>query len=404
MTPTTAQGFVSRPAAVVHRAQTTHRLAFIEGMRALCAVYVVLGHIVNLVDPSRAMLKPSHAPAWMQSLFRPFQEGHLAVSSFIVISGFCLAHAAYERDDPTLKRVGDFFRRRAARILPAYYACLAISILTALTITPIPGGMPFAQYLPVTRDNVLAHVFLIHNWRPEWMYKINGVLWSIAVEVQLYFLLPGLMRGLRHYGWFSVLVLCIGIALAVLGWVPRGVKLYPWYLPLFFFGAVGADWARRRYLRPELQMLGVAGLAMACYGCAQKWDQPVTDSLFALGVVALLVLGTQAEARNARALPIKLLGWAPLAFVGSFSYSLYLIHHPVLQTLFIFRPKLVHSQRGELLYMLSTALPLALLAAFGFGLLFEGRWVRPAWGRLRQRLAAKGNPWAQGPRPVNSSS
>jgi peptidoglycan/LPS O-acetylase OafA/YrhL len=354
-------------------------------MRALCALYVVLGHIANIVDPARALLKPSKAPVWMQTLFRPFQEGHLAVAAFIVISGFCLAHAALERDDPRLTELKSFFTRRCLRILPAYYACLAISTLVAWRITPIPGGMPFAQYIPVTKANLAAHVFMVHNLRPDWMYKINGVLWSIAIEFQLYFLFPGIMRTLKRWGWLTTLVMGAAIAFTVVDFVPHGVKLYAWYLPLFSLGAVGAVWARRKFLRPELMLLGAVGMGISIWGCGHKWDLWLTDSCFALGILAVLVLGTHAgsQSTQSRNPLLQSLKWKPLVLVGSFSYSLYLMHHPVLQSLFIFRPKTVHSQTAELIYLVVVGLPLILLIAFGFGLVCERRWVQAALSRFR---------------------
>ncbi|WP_410959855.1 acyltransferase family protein, partial [Salmonella sp. SAL4356] len=60
--------------------------------------------------------------------------GHLAVSIFIVISGFCLALPVVAAGDRMRDGSLNFFKRRARRILPPYYGALAFSLLLIATV------------------------------------------------------------------------------------------------------------------------------------------------------------------------------------------------------------------------------------------------------------------------------
>ena len=273
-----------------------YRLPFIEGIRGLAALYVVIGHICSMSDPRAFQGQTSHAPLWVQQVMAPFWNGHLAVAAFIVVSGFCLQMSLFPGKDGHIKRLGEYFKRRARRRLPAYYACLAASIAVCYAVTMHQKGMPFEQYLPVTQQNVLAHLFLVHNWSPEWMYKLNGVLWSIAIEAQLYVVFPVLIFVAFKAGRFLTAVLTSVIGFGVVYQWPETVKLYPWYLALFTFGLLAAHLAFRPSLKqgvmPRLAMwlslaLGVLSIASIRYGL----PMPLTDALGAASIAALLYSG-----------------------------------------------------------------------------------------------------------------
>src|SRR5579862_3526623 len=212
------------------------RLAFIEGLRGVAALYVVLTHIGSMVDPSHLSGTDSKAPEWLQALIRPFWFGHLAVAAFIVLSGYCLQTSLFGGKDGRIHNFRKFYARRARRILPPYYATLILSVLVSIYITSKQPGMPFSQYVPVTQENVLAHVFMVHNFSPDWMYKLNGVLWSIAIEWQLYILFPILVALLLKVGRVLYVAVSALAAVALLMYIPDAIKLYVWYVPLFALG------------------------------------------------------------------------------------------------------------------------------------------------------------------------
>ncbi len=355
----------------------------------MAALYVVLGHIAALVDPSSLTHLPSKAPVWLQSILGVFGYGHLAVAAFIVISGFCLWLALFQRNDTGVADVGKFLIRRCKRILPAYYGCLLVSILVALYVTPRGHGMPFSQYLPVTEDNVLAHAFMVQNVNPSWMYKLNGVLWSISIEFQLYFLFPLLARGMRRPGWLPVLVATIVASVAMALMIPRGVKLYPWFLAFFFVGMVAAWYALAKPSKgPWLWFIGALGLATCIVATSADWSPIISECGIVLTVIALLAEGTRADYKGKKSIA-SVFAVRPLAFVGAFSYSLYLMHHPILQVFAIFRPRMFHTPLRELAYLLAIGLPVVLALSLGFSLVCERQWVIKALKALKDEPCRK---------------
>ncbi|MFZ4509050.1 MAG: acyltransferase family protein [Fimbriimonas sp.] len=352
------------------------RLAFLEGMRGLAALYVMVGHFCSMSDPGAIFLGKPKSPGWLQAVMSPFWYGHLAVASFLVISGFCLQLSLFGRGDGELRDVRSFFRRRALRILPPYYACLVLSLIVCATVTVRYPVLPFSQYVPVTPESLVAHVLLVHNFNPAWMYKINGVLWSIAIEAQMYLLFPAMSR-ITHWGarW-GLLVLCLLISGSVLMLVPESLKLYPWYLALFAGGMVAAHCAYRphpvRGLQPSAAWSTVILSALAC-GVVSAFRVPLPISDLCVGLTcAALCYALTIEPSG---WVFRFLSWDPLVRVGAFSYSLYLMHHPIQQVIYHVRPAWVSTELRTFGYLLACS-PIILMLCYVFHLAVERPFMR----------------------------
>lgn len=351
-------------------AESRDRLGFIEGLRGLAALYVVLQHICTLVDPRFLMQRPDAQPRWLAGVMSTLWYGHFAVAAFIVLSGFCLQMSLYGRKDGRLTDLPTFLKRRCWRILPPYYACLALSLLVCHFVTSRQEGLPWSQYLPVTTENVAAHVFMIHNLSREWMYKINGVLWSISIEFQLYFLFPLIAAALWKLGARWVLPVAVALVAVPLAARPELEKLYLWYGALFVLGMCGARWAfDTRLTRPAYQpTLVVAAVSFIVSILSLQWTKELywRDGLMGVAIVALLMAGVV----RPTAPWTRWIGAKPLLWLGSFSYSLYLMHHPVLQVLFVSRPEWASTVTRQIGF-LAACLPIILAVCYGFYLVFE---------------------------------
>src|ERR687883_1606131 len=111
------------------------RLAGLDGLRGMAALFVVVHHVFLRAFPGYPV---DRAPFWAAG----FIYGRFAVVVFIVLSGFSLALAP-ARHGWRLDGVSRFAVRRAGRILPPYFAALVFSLVVAWLILPPPGqGVP----------------------------------------------------------------------------------------------------------------------------------------------------------------------------------------------------------------------------------------------------------------------
>src|SRR5437899_469245 len=109
------------------------RVAGLDGMRGLAALYVVIFHCWL-----QTFHKFYRGPIWLGWL----RYGHLAVVFFLACSGFSLAISPAVQGW-RLGSVARYARRRAWRILPPYWAALAFSLAIAWAVTPQPhSGRP----------------------------------------------------------------------------------------------------------------------------------------------------------------------------------------------------------------------------------------------------------------------
>lgn len=352
------------------------RLGFIDGLRGIAAFYVVLQHVCTLIDPYHKMQRAGAEPLWLKLTMAPLWYGHFAVAAFIVISGYSLQLSLYNRSDGRILDLKKFFVRRCRRIMPPYYACLALSLVVCWLVTSRQQGLPWSQYLPVTWGNTAAHAFMVQNLSPAWMYKINGVLWSISIEFQLYFIFPFLVWLLWKHGRAAIMLPLIAAALLALWLVAPAMKLYVWYAPLFGLGMAAAQIGFdprvvvRGNCRAWLTLATIFGVA-AIASISFTQLLVIRDSLGGIAVACLLAAG----AVRPHARTLRFLGCTFLIWLGGFSYSLYLVHHLVLQVLYVARPAWAHDIPSQFLYLV-LCLPLVVGFCWVFSQFFEQPFLR----------------------------
>jgi peptidoglycan/LPS O-acetylase OafA/YrhL len=357
------------------------RLAFLDGLRGLAALYVVLHHAA-LEVPAQSL---GRGAVLVRSLLR---HGHFAVAVFIVLSGYCLMRPV-AADPGGCLRGGTlgFLGRRARRILPPYYAAL---VLCWLLIALVPGlGRPeqvrWDRALPAFEPGVVAsHLLLVHNLDERWIFKIDPPLWSVATECQIYLLFPALLVLWRRHGRAVAVAAAFaaGNAIAALaGWLDQAAlgQLCPWYTGLFALGMAGAVGSRppagdergtKRF--GLLAVLGGAALVLGFLAARHGIDVSVLLADLLVGAVAtgLIVQGARVAATSRRGV-FRLLESRGVVALGSFSYSLYLTHFPLLALCGRALRGWSLGAETRLAAMLLAATPLCVLAAFVFHLAFE---------------------------------
>jgi peptidoglycan/LPS O-acetylase OafA/YrhL len=289
------------------------QLAFradIQILRAVAIVGVLIYH-----------LWPSALPA-----------GLLGVDLFFVVSGFLMA---YLYGDMSQMRARDFWLRRGRRILPAYYVTILLTLVaSALIVLP--------HELREVGDASIASAMLLPNFN-YWLSAsyFNGDtfrpllhLWSLGVEAQFYLVFPLIAWFWRKARWTVMVAAAGSLAICMVMTVVSAKTsffLLPFRLWEFLFGVLAAKVALSP-IGPNLTnrswIGGVALVALvAVMGIPMHGDQHpglwavVTCSL----TVIVLLFGlpwTSSAAGGA------------LKVVGDYSYSLYLVHFPVILLFF----------------------------------------------------------------------
>ena len=317
------------------KSQARVHLNYLDGLRALTALYVVLYHAVTwqVMHPTGLALKLT---AWLL-------YGHFAVDIFIVISGFSLMLPVVRSDGSVRGGYWGFMRRRAKRILPPYYFALLCTTLLALTIISSASQTVWGMRLPVTLPAIVTHIFLLQDVVNKYFYSISAPFWSIAVEWQLYFVFPLLILAWNRFGGFRTIfgTLVISSFLLVVLRHTAFSGITPQYLALFSFGMLGATisysreafWEKMRLPLFWWPTLIITASASAFF-CHLHNDYLVVQTHagqadFLVGFTAMCFLVV--SSLPGRNIVQKVLSWQPFVFVGTFAYSLYLIHYPLMQ-------------------------------------------------------------------------
>jgi peptidoglycan/LPS O-acetylase OafA/YrhL len=353
--------------AAVGAAPARPWLAGLDGVRGLAALFVVVNHIFLRAFPGYPV---DNAPWWAGW----FIYGRFGVVVFIVLSGFSLALSPARRGW-RLGGIRGFARRRALRILPAYYAALAFSLAVAWLVVPPPGELvPDAKSVAV---NGLLVQNLVGAPTPDRSF------WSIAVEAQLYVAFPLLLLMVRRWGAMVMLatVTLVVATVGILGPHVFGLDVFviqspPDLAALFAVGVVtagivGAGAARRSWPWPALALAAAAPvLAMIAWrGSVWTLDHLFWVDLALSPAVACLLAGL-AGGRPAPLL--RLLEARPIRGLGASSYSLYLTHGPIVVVVY---EKVVAGRvrQGVPAFVVSLALlvPLTIAFAHVFARAFE---------------------------------
>jgi peptidoglycan/LPS O-acetylase OafA/YrhL len=317
------------------------RLVYLDGIRGLAAVFVVVHHLHQEVtyrgDLPRRVLAMTK---WMDL-------GHFAVGVFIVLSGFSLMIPVVRSTDARIPGgFWDYLKRRARRILPPYYAALILTLLMDLCIPGLrsPGNWRWDQTLPSFRlDVIISHLLLVHNFNREWVYNISAPFWSVATEWQIYFAFPLLLLPVwRRMGAAVMVVTALVVGVGGAALLPQSLGCAAsWYLALFAYGMAAAvicfsQHARIVVIRDRIPWGLLTLVSVAALGLGMRrypgWFA-LKDCLDGVVAACLLVkLAQQATSTklHPRSMMLRFFESAPAVTLGAASYSLYLIHSPLI--------------------------------------------------------------------------
>lgn len=263
------------------------RLPNVELVRGLAALAVTWFHLTN-----------SYPDGWVRA---SGSYGWLGVEAFFVISGFVLPYSLH-RSQYKLSDFGRFMLRRLIRLEPPYVASVLLVVVLAWLSFATPGFRGLSPNFEL--GQILAHLlYLVPVFGYDW---VSPVYWTLFFEFSFYVVL-GLIFPVvasRSALPFALLGFC---AMVIVSFVAAGNSV-----TVFFIMGIVAFRSFRGLDSPTTtSVLLTASVLFSCRFTSS--DQTIVGT-----AVTILLL-----------LRINLKLSIPLAFLGTISYSLYLIHVPI---------------------------------------------------------------------------
>jgi peptidoglycan/LPS O-acetylase OafA/YrhL len=312
------------------------RIPQLDGVRGIAILLVIVWHCLsNEIDAA-----PKSLLYYGTALLRLTWSG---VDLFFVLSGFLIAGILFDHRD-TSNYFKVFYLRRACRILPLYFFIFALYVCllrTGVSASPsfewlFDKHLPGWSYATFTQNILMAARW---NMGPRWL----DVTWSLAVEEQFYLFVPLLIYFCPRRALLPVLFAAVLMA-PILRWTAPGLRAFfdtPWRSDSILSGAMLAVLVRSHSFVSAVRrcrrllfwsfviLLGGAGVMTSQPQFGEfGWGPGGTLShLWLAGLYCLLVLIAflDTEPRLTR-----LLRWPVFIWCGQLSYSIYLLHKPVL--------------------------------------------------------------------------
>ncbi|MBB6520178.1 acyltransferase family protein [Pseudoteredinibacter isoporae] len=388
---------------MLERNHLQHSMPGLTGLRGIAALMVLLFHCWGEAGFSSLSLPLGDINVRLDPLLSVGWSGVqilFVLSAFLLARPFIRANSSFKRSPVT----PSYFLHRASRVFPAYYAQLIILLFVFYALN---GDWPFGL------DRLYGYVLMLFIPEPIGIGNpiLNGVWWTLPIELSFYIVLPFLGPFLKWKNRFYLLFLFVGCMLVwryyVVSELPTA-KVTVWTVQLpgsldsFGLGIMAAlihvhyyenAQLRTRYLR----YLPVAfALALPAYVLLISWMD--TDKLLYWknnliffswttlfsAVTALVVLACAANLSSARLLFAN----RYVFYMGLVSYGLYLWHFPVMKWVYQYSP--ISSMAGDhFLWLTSVTFVFSLLLASLSWFFIESKVIN--WVKHKTRSAQQEN-------------
>lgn len=327
------------------------RFAFVDGLRGLAALGVVLFHIWTYEPDPWPALEKAH---WVVD--EAFRRARDVVQILLVVSGFVIAYTL-RKTWFSLGEAGSFMFRRGVRLAPAYWVTLAAIIGVAACCRS--GGLEAPYEGELSLGRIAAHLFFLQDVLGY--EALSAGIWTLCIEMQFYLVAIlgfGLAQRLfprpdptqaRPSGW-GLMAVFAPLALVSLFYWRKLDSTDPWvthFLWSFFLG-MAVWWTLDRTISVKVfliivlmglvDFLDVADTAVWTFGGIDpsaidpqrlfntKWSWRSKNAVALVTALAIFAAGHWKQMHI-------WFNWQPLQYLGKISYSLYLIHFPVFHLL-----------------------------------------------------------------------
>ncbi len=291
----------------------------IDGLRFVAIMAVIMHHLNGFVTKKTTAWEISPRD---YSIFHIFQLGNCGVPLFFTLSGFILGMPFLERiqsQQPLLLK--QYYTRRITRLEPPFI----VNILLIAILLVVWKKEQILDLLP----HLLATLVYLHGMIYEEWSTINGVSWSLEIEVQFYLLAPILAmivyRGqcfTRRLFMIVLIATSIGIKYRFQDVLPRRVMLsLPYFVDFFLVGMLLADVYLNDWKKtPKVSLLwDICGIGAWSLLVLIQWN-PVTYFLLPVATFAAYWCSFKGKVMS------RLLSQPVIVITGGMCYTIYLYH------------------------------------------------------------------------------
>ena len=289
--------------------QVTEHLNSLDGLRGVAALFVLVAHVCNQTG-----LLPTIIGA---------NSAQVGVQIFFALSGFLMGRLYLPRE-PSFAAVASYAVRRIARVVPMYLVVVCASFAT----TQVLG---FIYLYAIDRSNLASHLLFV---------QATSVLWTVPVEMFFYAVFPLFWLAFRRSKALGESALLLA-AIASLG----GFIALPWETDKLAFFLVGIAVSRFTSL-PRSSILFLTALLLELVLLSPVWERIGNAPLdIWRSPIHLLAAGAVVIAAVHSTLAKVLLANPVTRYCGKISYSIYLLHWPVMSNLTTFTDIELHPVR-----------------------------------------------------------
>lgn len=304
--------------------------ATIVYLRGLAAFGVVLYHVRedlwvgwNALHGSVPATSFDKAMAWL-SIPTPFLGSGVVL--FFLLSGFCIS-LPYVGNNGRKLNLKEYAIRRFLRIYPPYLIAIIFTLLIEFVLSKTHG-------LPVTSATTyLANVFMVQNYTTGAL-PIDGALWTLPVELELYIAFPIVFYLLKKWGNIALIGFTGFVSLTAFVFFLSGQKWmgsdFAMYWLVWSAGALLSKYYVNGTLKTPsnwLLLTGVIAIIIALISQARGMPSTNLELLYGYFYLILLWYGINTEDMWNKHVPVAIVKM--LTVLGTCSFSLYLIHKPV---------------------------------------------------------------------------
>lgn len=176
------------------------RIANIDFLRGIAAIVILFWHYAHFYSGSS--IKEQIFPGY--SLFKAFYtKGYFGVKFFWMLSGFVFFHVYKSQRNISLS---NFSINRFSRLYPLHFITLLIVAILQIISLKIFNVFQIAHYC-YDAKHFFLQLFMASDWITNGSYSFNGPIWSVSVEILVYFMFFSFLKSFgislkTSIGWF----------------------------------------------------------------------------------------------------------------------------------------------------------------------------------------------------------